>query len=296
MSFSRLVHALTLAPVLLCSLSDASPARAGIEVQSFFAQKYQGSTFRFVYDTDFPGPSLNEPGAQYLFETRAGTWGPSDISNGLYFDPDLRGTPFSLGGHTARTQAIELLLDTSGPNAFNDEPGTRFDIGATYQIKPYGRIIAGIALTNLFHQPTSPDKRAFGVVAWQDPLGQTYVTSKNFLSGEIIAQEWVDPKYVELDLFMSRVDPTSSSVRMGARARDDAGAFETFELRAQIAFSDVVLRPAIFAAAPIPEPKAWAMLLASLIVIAAKLGRERARRVVRNNSFRAIDLPTRPHG
>jgi len=251
----------------------------GYHVKNFFAQKYQGGAFRFVYDTDFPGPSLNEPGAQYSMETRAGTWGPSDVNHGLHFAPELRGTPFSLGGHTARTQAIELLLDTSGPNAFNDEPGTRFDIGATYEIEPYASdgIIAGIALTNLLHQPTSPDKRAFGVVVWQDPLGQTYVTSKDFLNGEIIAQEWVDPKYSELDLFMSRVDPNSSSVRMGARARDGAGAFETFELRTHIAFSDVVLRPAIFAAAPIPEPKAWAMLLAALFVIAAKLGRGRAR-------------------
>jgi len=267
-----LVRALTLASALICSASCVLPARADtdIVVKSAFAQKRHGGVFDFVYSTDFQGPALNEPGAQYLWESRAGTWQPGDVDDGLRFNPDVNGTPYTLGGHTFKLQAIELLLDTSGSKAFNDEAGTNFDFGATYDLNdfPYGGISLGIALTNLLHQPTSPDKRAFGVLVWQDATGTTNVASKDFLSGQIIAQQAVDSKYTELDVFATRVDPTSSSVRMGARARNDVGDFDIIELRTQIAFSDVVLRPAIFAAAPIPEPRTWVMLLAALVVIA----------------------------
>ena len=72
-----------------------------------------------------------------------------------------------------------------------------------------------------------------------------------------------------MQIFIQREHSTSLSVSAGYALRDENFAFIGPVQRfngLQLAFSDVVLSPVIFAAVPIPEPGTWALAIAGLAV------------------------------
>ena len=264
-----LVTCLVLVAAVQTGMARSAPY--GAVVKEYFIQKFRFAPSFAIgldYSTDFAGPGLNPNGAAFNWQTRVGTILDADVDEGLYFRPNQRGSSFSLGGHYSLAQIIELETPLSGPGALNNELGTSFFTAAVYEHTPYMHdgYTAGFAFSNLLHQPTNPDQRAFGVGITR-LAGQHYVMSKDFVTGQVIEMQPVafDHPYIELRMGRAGTDSVSFSAAFLDASLIPVG--QPIQLGLTLAFSDVVLRPAIFAAAPIPGPRIGVTLLAGLAVM-----------------------------
>ena len=265
------VHRFLSHTALLFALCGALYANAGIEVNRFGYEKFvfsnPGLNTSFIDTFEGGGPLVN-PGASFGWLARVGTVTDEDEDTGLHLKPFRRGTPLTIGGHLTVSQIFELQTALTGSSAINNELNTDFVVYGVYRLNSFMRddVVAGIGLTDAFRGGT----RAIGSAVWRDS-GDYYAKFFDPLAGTTLDWDKMSlPASTEfVELFIRREHPGSNSVIGGYGFRDLS--FGLLDVRffdvTYLAFSDVVLHPVIFAAALVPEPKTWALMIAGLALV-----------------------------
>ncbi|MPZ43762.1 MAG: PEP-CTERM sorting domain-containing protein [Betaproteobacteria bacterium] len=271
-------HVFLLRAALLLLAAWALPASAGFQIERFGYDKFKpggpGVPFEVTtfLDTFSGGGPLVNPSAAFEWQIKVGTIKDKDEDEGLHLKPWRRGAPFTIGPYLTLAQVLELQTPLAGTGAIDNAP-SNFGVYAVYELDSYtgGQIFGGVGLTDVFR---GAGTRAIAATVERD--GDNYYGKfSNALTGEISDRQLLgitlETRFVEV--FIQREHPTSNSVSAGYALRDkDFGFIDPIEpvkrfSGLQLAFSDVVLSPVIFAAAPIPEPETWALLIAGLAVI-----------------------------
>jgi hypothetical protein len=276
---------------LLFMLAWTLPASAGFQIERFGYDMFkfdpgkpgQPPDVTTFFDTFSSGGPLVNPSAAFEWEIKVGTIKAKDEDAGLHLKPWRRGASFAIGPYLTLAQVLELQTPLDGPGAIDNAPSS-FSVYAVYELDSYmGRqVFGGVGLTDVFR---GAGTRAIAATIELD--GDNYYGKfSNALTGEISDRQLLgitlETRFVEV--FIQRDGFTSDSVGAGFALRDEnfdfIGPVQRFG-GLQLAFSDVVLSPVIFAAAPIPEPETWALLIAGLAVIGRSYAR-RSRRALRS--------------
>jgi hypothetical protein len=257
---------------LLFGLFVSMHAVAGIQVDRFGYTKFISPSLRFDFLDSFDANGPLDSGSLYDWQVKVGTIKDKDEDFGLHFKPSRRGDLFSIGSYVTRAQILELQTPLIGDEAINNAPSFFFAY-AVYELDSYGSTGAnfsvGVGLTDVFRGGT----RAIAATVERDG-GSYYGKFSNPLTGEIWDRPLLDitedSKYVEV--VIERENFNSNSVRAAYAVRNESffGTKIYFEGLAP-AFSDVVLSPVLFAAAPIPEAETWALLLVGLAVVGCRV-------------------------
>ena len=98
------------------------------------------------------------------------------------------------------------------------------------------------------------------------------------MTGNILDKRFLDvpAEASYLELFIGREHTNSDSVISGYALRDASFNFVTLPTRfngVQLAFSDVVLSPVLFAAV-VPEPRTWVLMIAGLAFVGYRASRQ----------------------
>jgi hypothetical protein len=280
-------HVLLRPTAFLLLLVLALPASAGFQIERFGYENFKaappGGSFevtQFLDTFDGGGPLINpvvNAGADFAWQIRIGTIEDQDEAAGLHLKPWRRGAPFTVGPYLTQAQVLELQTPLSGQGAIDSAP-SNFVVYAVYELDTYstGRVFGGVGLTDVFR---GAGTRAIAATVERDG-GNYYGKFSNALTGEISDRQLlgITPEAKFVEVFIQREHSTSLSVSAGYALRDEnftfIGPVQRFN-GLQLAFSDVVLSPVIFAAAPIPEPGTWALAIAGLAVIGYRIRKTR---------------------
>jgi hypothetical protein len=269
--------------VLLLVMCWSVHAAAGVKIERFgyFKDVFPaGPNTSFIDDFDGGGPLVNLAGS-FQWQVKIGSIEDEDeVGGDLRLKPAWRGGAFNIGPYAVTGQVLELQTPLTGSAAINNQPDSNFFVFAMYELGYTMRddIVAGVGLTDVFRGGT---RGIAATVGRED--GKYYGKFSDAVTGNILDKRFLDVPAgaTYLELFIGREHTNSDSVISGYALRDASFNFVTLPTRfngVQIAFSDVVLSPVLFAAV-VPEPRTWALMIAGLAFVAYRASRQaRARR------------------
>ena len=256
----------------------AARAGAGIHVEDYTVSWFGNPTPILYTDTFSDGDPFANPGAPYTSLVRSGMLKDKDEDAGiLSLRPWRRGDVVMLGGYTLLAQIIEVQTPLTGPGALTNT--SFYQTFAVFELESIMRddTWGGIGLTNVYQ---GGDRAVVAAIGRRG--GERFAKFSNPLTGEILDEHPLTPPSgsVYFEMFLNLEFPGSTNVLAGYAYRNSARAliggiffFEPYEM-----YSDVVLRPVLFAAAPVPEPETWALLILGLALVGVRTQRVLQRR------------------